>query len=198
MPTSRLEAFSDGVLAIAITLLVLEIKIPSRQAGDLGQALLHQWPAYLAYLVSFLTIGIIWVNHHAMFTHIGRADRPLHFLNLGLLMSIAFIPFPTAVVAEFVERSHDQRPAAVLYGATLTLAAIFFNALWQYAIRRPGVLRADADEQEIRGITRSYWPGAFVYGGATGIAFASPIASIAVFGALALAYMLPSTRWVRG
>ena len=88
MPTSRLEAFSDGVIAIAITLLVLEIKIPSREGASLAHALLDQWPAYLSYAVSFLTVGIIWVNHHSMFSHLGRADPVVHFLNLGLLMTI--------------------------------------------------------------------------------------------------------------
>jgi uncharacterized membrane protein len=198
VPTSRLEAFSDGVLAIAITLLVLEVKIPSREGAGLAHQLLDQWPAYLSYGVSFLTIGIIWANHHAMFVQIGKADRAVLYLNLGLLMCIAFIPFPTAVVAEFVERSDDQRPAALLYGATLTLCAVFFNALWQYAIRRPGILREDADPREIRGITRSYWPGTFIYGGATVVALASPIASVALFGAIALFYMLPSGRWAGG
>jgi TMEM175 potassium channel family protein len=195
VPTSRIEAFSDGVIAIAITLLVLEVKIPSRGGASLSHALLDQWPAYLSYAVSFMTIGIMWVNHHQMFTHIGRADRVVQFLKLGLLMGIAFVPFPTAVVAEFVERSSDQRPAAVLYGATFTLTAVFFNTLWQYVVRSPGVLEPDADARVIRGITRSYRPGIPLYASATVIAFASPIASVALFGAIAIFYMLSPARF---
>ena len=194
MPTSRLEAFSDGVIAIAITLLVLEVKIPSREVASLAHALLDQWPAYLSYVVSFLTVGIIWVNHHSMFAHLARADAIVHFLNLGLLMTIAFVPFPTAVVAEFIERPSDERAAAILYGALFTLMAVFFNVLWQYMIRKPGLLRADADPRQIEAITRSYLPGIPLYASATAVAFASPIASVALFGAIALFYMLSPLR----
>ena len=193
MPTSRLEAFSDGVFAIAITLLVLQIAVPKHGDGALAHQLLHQWPSYLAYVVSFLTIGIMWVNHHMIFDYVERTDRMVQFLNLGLLLFVALIPFPTIVVAGFV---HD-RAAAVLYGVTLTGSAIFFNAQWQYAVRRPGIVRADADPRELAGITRSYWPGAVIYASATAVALVSPLASVALFGAIAVFYMLPSSRLLR-
>jgi uncharacterized membrane protein len=193
VPTTRLEAFSDGVFAIAITLLVLQIRLPEHGRGTLSHQLLHQWPSYIAYLISFVTIGIIWVNHHNVFGHIGRVDRPLMFINIFFLMFVALIPFPTFVVADFLH----ETAAAVLYGTALTITAVFFNILWQYVIRKPGILRVDADPREVDGITRSFWPGAFIYASATAVALASPVASIALFGALALFYMLPSARFAR-
>src|SRR5919205_889512 len=125
MSTSRAEAFSDGVFAIAITLLILTIELPD-SAEHLGHELLQLWPAYLAYAVSFLTVGIMWVNHHTMFRHFERVDRPLLFLNILLLMLIAFVPFPTRVVAEFLRSPDDRRAAALLYGTTMTVTAICF------------------------------------------------------------------------
>jgi uncharacterized membrane protein len=197
VPKSRLEAFSDGVFAIAITLLVLEVKLPGRGGETLVHQLLHQWPSYLSYVVSFMTIAIIWVNHHACFDQIGQVDRALLFLNAGLLLCVAFIPFPTSVVAEFVERPGDARAAAVLYGVVLTITAAFFNSLWQYAIRHPGIIREDADPRVVDGITRSFMPGLAIYATGTAIALISPIASVAVFGGIALFYMLPSARFAR-
>src|SRR5205085_3090480 len=121
--TARAEAFSDGVFAIAITLLIIEVHIPSRgHAETLGHELLRLWPSYLGYLTSFLTIGVMWINHHHVFTYITRSDRTLLFLNTLLLMMVAFVPFPTAVLAQFI-RTDGARPAALLYGATLTLTA---------------------------------------------------------------------------
>jgi len=102
--TSRLEAFSDGVFAIAVTLLIIEVHVPQRaHAESLGHELLRIWPSYLGYLTSFLTIGVMWINHHHVFSLIVRADRTMLLLNTVLLMLIAFVPFPTAVLAQFVE-----------------------------------------------------------------------------------------------
>jgi TMEM175 potassium channel family protein len=193
--TSRLETFSDGVFAIAITLLVLLFDVPDVSGGQsLGHALLHQWPSYASYVVSFVTIGIIWVNHHTLFRHIVRVDRVFLFVNVLFLMCVAFLPYPTAVIARYV-RSDDARAAAVMYGISLTATAIFFNVLWQYAARGYRLLAEDADRREVAGITRSYWPGAFLYAAATGIAFLSSTASVALYVLLALFYVLSSTLW---
>jgi uncharacterized membrane protein len=193
--TTRLEAFSDGVFAIAITLLVLLFDVPARSEGQsLGHVLVHQWPSYASYVVSFVTVGIIWVNHHTLFRHIARVDRVFLFLNVLFLMTVAFIPYPTAVVARFL-RSGDTRAAAVLYGITMTAMAISFNILWQYAARGYRLLAADADRREVAGITRSFWPGAFIYGAATGIAFASATASVILYALIALFYVLSSSLW---
>ena len=193
--TARLETFSDGVFAIAITLLVLLFEVPHASEGEsLGHVLKHQWPSYASYVVSFVTIGIIWVNHHTLFRHIVRVDRVFLFLNVFFLMTVAFIPYPTAVVARFL-RSGDTRAAAVLYGVTMTAMAISFNVVWQYAVRGYRLLAADADRREVAGITRSFWPGAFIYGAATAVAFASATASVVLYALIALFYVLSSSLW---
>jgi uncharacterized membrane protein len=192
--TRRVEAFSDGVFAIAITLLILIIE-PPKGGQQLGHELLRLWPSYLAYAVSFLTIGIMWVNHHTIFRHFERVDRPLLLLNILLLMLIAFVPFPTRVAAEFIRSGDDRRAAALLYGITMTITAICFFAVWIYGSRR--LLRADADMREVSGITRSYLPGTPMYGTATLIAFASGTASLILFAAIALLYALSSSFFGR-
>src|SRR5262249_17947143 len=133
--TSRIEAFSDGVFAIAITLLILEIKIPPVTQAPLSTQLLQQWPSYFAFLVSFLFIGIMWINHHRLFTHIRRADSGLLFLNLLLLLGVSALPFPTAVLAVHFSGS-GAHAAAALFNGTCIAIAVFFNVLWRYAVSR--------------------------------------------------------------
>jgi uncharacterized membrane protein len=196
METGRVEAFSDGVFAIAITLLILAVGIEQSIAdGDLEHQLLHLWPAYIAYGVSFLTVGIMWVNHHQIFRHFSRVDRPLLLLNILLLMCISFTPFPTRVVAEHAHDAGDRQAAAVLYGLTMTSTAICFFAVWIYGSRR--LLRPGTDMREAIGITRSYLPGAPLYALATLVAFISPIASLILFGSLAIFYAISSSFFGR-
>jgi uncharacterized membrane protein len=186
--TGRLEAFSDGVFAIAITLLVLEITVPEH-GRTLSSALLHQWPSYFAYAVSFLNIGIMWVNHHQVFRFVRTVDRRLLFVNLGLLMCVAFVPFPTSIVARFIEKGSDARAAAVLFGVTLTLTAVFWQLLWYWAIDRPHILGPNPDRSSIFAISRSFWVGVPVYAVGTAVAIGSPWASLAFFAAVALFYV---------
>ncbi len=196
METNRAEAFSDGVFAIAITLLILAVGIEQALAeGGLGRQLLDLWPAYIAYSVSFLTIGIMWVNHHAVFRQFARVDRTLLLLNILLLMLIAFVPFPTRIVAEHARSADDRQAAALLYGTTMTITAILFFSVWYYGSRR--LLRPDADRREVSGITRSYLPGAPTYATATLIAFVSSTASLILFGVIALFYALSSSFFGR-
>ena len=194
METSRAEAFSDGVFAIAITLLILTIEPPSR-GEHLGHELLRLWPAYLAYAVSFLTVGIMWTNHHTIFRHFARVDRPLLLLNILLLMLIAFVPFPTRVAAEFIRSGDNRREAALLYGITMTITAVCFIAVWIYGSRR--LLLPGTDMREVSGITRSYLPGAPMYGTATLIAFASGTASLVLFAVIALFYAISASFFGR-
>ena len=196
METGRVEAFSDGVFAIAITLLILAVGVDlERSSGPLSHQLLHLWPAYIAYIVSFVTVGIMWINHHQIFRHFAGVDRIILLLNTLLLMVIAFTPFPTRVVAEFAHTNTDRRAAALLYGINFTLIAILFFAVWFYGSKR--LLRPDSDLREVSGITRSYLPGTPLYGTATLLAFASPVASLIMYGAIALFYAISSAVFGR-
>jgi uncharacterized membrane protein len=192
----RLETFADGVFAIAATLLIIDVGVPGGSDDGLGQQLLHIWPQYLAYAVSFVTIGIMWVNHHRLIRQLERIDEPFLFLNLGLLACVAFVPFPTRIVAEFV-RTDDGRAAALLYGITLTVTSVFFISVWLYAAYGARLLHPKADQRMVSGITRSYLPGSPMYGSATLVAFLSPEASAALFGLIAVFYMLSSSFFGR-
>jgi uncharacterized membrane protein len=134
MRKSRAEAFSDGVFAVAATVLVFNLVDPKVTTG-LGSALLAEWPSYAAYVISFSTIVVIWVNHHAITDSIERFDRVLLFLNGLLLLTVAVIPFPTGLLAHYLQTGHDQTPAAVAYGLTMTSMSIAFSVFNLYARR---------------------------------------------------------------
>jgi uncharacterized membrane protein len=179
------------VFAIAITLLVLEIGIPRVDSGaDLGYALRHQWPSYFAYVVSFVTIGIMWWNHHELFEDLIGSDHTLMLLNLLLLLCIAFVPFPTSVLAEHLDDGDIRGPAAAFYAGSFTLTAIAYNALWLYCLRS-GVLGHHVTSRAAARTTRRYLLGPVAYGLATVVAFASALLSLAIIGGLALLYLLP-------
>jgi TMEM175 potassium channel family protein len=192
LSTSRLETFADGVFAIAATLLILNVDAQiSEDVHDLGADLLHIWPSYLAYAVSFVTIGIMWINHHTVMSQIDRTDRRFMVATVGLLLCIAFVPFPTRLVAEHI-RGHGARDAALAYGFTMVATAIMFATTWFYASRGKRLLRPDADPAVVTGISRSYLPGPWIYLVATLIAFASPATSVVLFMAIALFYVVES------
>ena len=193
MTTGRLEAFSDGVFAIAATLLILGVH---ETAGPLGRSLLHIWPSYVAYAVTFVTIGIIWVNHHTVLGQVARVDRRFLLINVVFLMLVAFIPFPTGLVAAHFHGS-ELEAAALAYGATLTVTAVLFNTLWFYASTRHRLLKPDADRRVVSGISRSYLPGPFIYLIAMLVALASPIASVILYAAITLFYVLESSIFGR-
>jgi len=193
MTTGRLEAFSDGVFAIAATLLILSV----RAAGvPLSRGIVQAWPSYAGYSVSFLSIGVMWLNHHVVMHQIARVDRTLLMINTVFLMLVGFVPFPTDLLAENL-RTPGARAAALLYGGTLTLIAILFNVLWFYAALGKRLLEEDADPVTVRGITRSYLPGPWVYLAATLIALVSPLASAVLFAAIALFYTVESAWFGR-
>src|SRR5262249_36824077 len=158
--TSRIEAFSDGVFAIAITLLILDVRVPSIAQGSLGVALRRQWPTYIAYLISFSFIGIMWVNHHRLFNHIRRSDSGLMFLNLLLLLGVSVVPFPTALLA-----AHYYAPgrtiAAAVFNGTYFVIAIFFNILWRHVVR--GGLLDSTTQHSADAISRQYAVGPIAY-----------------------------------
>ena len=149
--TGRLETFADGVFAIAITLLVLGIGLPQPNAA-LWNALLAEWPALVAYVVSFLTIGIMWINHHQLFTVIGRSNMTFAFINVVFLMIVAFIPYATEILAQRIASGVDATGATVLYGAVMVAIASMFNVIWGYASGGGGrLLRAGLDARAMRG-----------------------------------------------
>jgi len=181
------------VFAIAATLLILNVdaQIP-RDAHDLGAQLVHIWPSYVAYAASFVTIGVMWVNHHTIMTQVGKTDRRFLIANIGLLLCIAFFPFTTRLVAEHV-RGSGAEAAALAYGLTGVVTALMFNATWFYAAVGRRLLRANADPGIVSGITRTYIPGPWIYLGATIVAFVSPVASIILFGVITLFYVVESS-----
>jgi TMEM175 potassium channel family protein len=193
MSTSRIEAFSDGVFAIAITLLVLEIHVPEDPKNGLGQALLDQWPTYASYVVSFFVIGIIWINHHAVFDHLARADRKLLFLNLLLLLWIGLLPWPTNVLATYMQHGGaDERVAAILYTGVMTLMGASFGVLWTYATRHRRLLGDTLSDEEIRFRTRRFTIGAPIYALAMLVALVSAPACLVINALLAVYYALPA------
>lgn len=195
MATTRLAAFSDGVLAIAATLLILDVHA---RGEPLGHALAHSWPSYAAYMTSFATIGIIWVNHHTVIDQLSHVDRRFLFINLFFLMVVAFIPFPTQLVAEHIRGGGaDARDAALAYGLTCTLMAVSFGLMWRYVVHERRLLRSDADPATVDGITRSFRPGVPLYLTATLVAFASPALSVGLYAAIAALYVFESSLFGR-
>ena len=193
MTTARLETFADGVFAIAATLLILNVDSQvSGDLPDLGAQLAHIWPSYLAYAVSFVTIGIMWINHHTVMSQVGRVDRRFLIATVGLLLCIAFVPFPTRLVAEHI-RAEGARDAALAYGFTMVATAIMFSVTWFYASRGGRLLHRNAEPAVVSGISRSYLPGPWIYLAATLLAFVSPTASVVLFMAIALFYVLESS-----
>lgn len=191
--TARIEAFSDGVFAIAATLLVLDLKVPHDAAGGPGllRTLAAQWPSYVAFVTSFAFIGIMWINHHRLFTLIKRSDNLLLVLNGLLLLGVTFVPFPTAVLAEYIPRDGGHVAAAV-YSGTYTVLAVFFNLLWHHASDKHRLLDRKADPSMVEAITRGYRFGPLLYFLSFVLAFVSVPASLAMNLGLAIFFALPS------
>jgi uncharacterized membrane protein len=194
--TNRLETFSDGVIAIAITLLVLEVHVPdpAEISGnrELWRALGDLWPEYVGYLLSFVIIGIMWANHHNIFKHIARTDQNLIVINTGLMLSIAFIPFTTDLLAEYLGEP-GERTATLVYTGWFVLTASIYNLLWWYPRHKPGLLATDTDPREIQRITRRFSFGPPTYFFAFVLAWFGVEASLVLFALLAIMYVLPVT-----
>ena len=193
MPKSRTEAFSDGVFAIAITLLIIEVRVPDSKSGALARDLANQWPSYAAYLVSFAIIGIIWVNHHDIFERIVTVDRPLLFLNLLLLLTVAFLPFPTALLGQYIRQGDNAHIAAAVYGANMTLIGLAFIAVWTYLARVPSLLTPEMGAEGALRARRAAVIGPIVYGLSIPLAFVSPVACLIVYAAMALYFAIAFT-----
>jgi uncharacterized membrane protein len=189
MSKGRVEAFSDGVFAVAITLLIFNIQIDKGAPGGLLAALLAAWPKYAAYVASFLTIGVMWINHHGLFERIARINRALTFLNLLLLMAIVFLPFSTAQLGSNILVPRDANTAASFYALNAVVIAIFFSAVWTYTLTHPHLLAPDVDHQAAMRSWPRFSIGLVAYLACVPIGQFSPIAVVIICAALAVYYM---------
>jgi uncharacterized membrane protein len=183
--TGRIEAFSDGVLAIAITLLVLELGVPEESFNDLWAGIAEQWPSYLAYVTSFLTIGVIWFIHHGMFRRLAFADAAVTRLNLILLMLVALLPYPTKLMAEAINNAESERAAVIFYGLVLLSISALLSLMWRHVASNRDLLVEGVSAEEIQDISRESTPNMAFYAAILLIAIVAP--QIAVFGYLAIA-----------
>ena len=190
--TGRIETFSDGVFAIAITLLIIEIGVPHAEGTEsLFEKLVELWPSYLGYAISFLVIGTVWANHHNRFRLISRSDHVLLFLNILFLMCVAFIPFPTALLAEYIREEEHRITAVAVYSGTLAVTAVFFTLLWLYAAGNYRLIDRSVDPSLLRAMTRRFVFGMLLYVLAFALAFVSAAASLTLIVSLALIFVLP-------
>jgi uncharacterized membrane protein len=190
---NRLEAFSDGVIAVAITLLVLNLNVPDpASTTDLAHALGRQWPLYAAYITSFITIGIIWINHHAMISRLRQADRMILALNLLLLLWIAVLPFATNLMATYLKQPHGQHLAAAIYSGSLLAMSITFSALNRHILfPKSHLLALELAPERRREIFVRSITGLVPYAIATALAPVSAYVTLAICGAVAAFYALP-------
>ena len=198
--TGRLEAFSDGVFAIAITLLVLELKVPATEtaggsAGALGKSLLRQWPSYVGLVTSFFTILIMWVHHHAILRVVRRTDAWLHFANGCLLLGITFVPYPTSILASYL-RTPAAKMAAGFYSGTFVFIAICFYLFIRAAFRKP-LLSPSASAEFVAKTYHSYMFGPPLYFLATLAAILDVRLSLGICTALWIFWATTITRNTR-
>jgi len=192
--TGRIEAFSDGVFAIAITLLVLDIRVPPTEFDDLWHGIADEWPAYFGFATSFLTIGAYWLLHHGVFRRLRYADVNLIRLNLLLLMAVSFLPFPTRLMAEAIHDVDAERAAVIVYGFNLFVIAVFFSAMWEIAARHPELLEPEVTPAEVNAYRNVTRPNVGFY--LAMIAIAVLVPKGAAFGFLVIAIV--SVLRVRG
>lgn len=193
MDSGRLEAFSDGVFAVAITLLALNLAVPGPGHGPLSRQLIEHWPSLAAYVVSFMTIGIIWVNHHALFSNFSQIDRPLLFLNLLVLFFVVAIPFATGTFADYLKQpGPDAGLAGALFQGVFEGMSISFVLLFWWAVRREH-FKIPLTSAAARRATIRFGIGNVAYIAAIGISFASPVVSLLIGGLVAVYYMFEQT-----
>ena len=194
--TGRMEALSDGVYSIALTLLVLDIAVPLSAGRDLLHLVLHLWPAYLGYAVSFSTIGASWLGHSVITEYLGRADPTFIRLNLLLLAFVAFLPFPTRLFADYIGQDAPERVAATFYGIFLALSSSLLWVLWRYAVRH-NLVRADLADEEVRFLTQRLTPGLGGYVALIVLGLFVPVIAVIGYLGIALYYIVPFRRFGR-
>ena len=198
MSTSRLEAFSDGVFAVAITLLVLQFVDPGLQSGKLLPRLLGQWPQLATYGASFLTIGVIWVNHHTIFKGIREVDRTIQFINLVLLLMVVLVPYPTELLGHYLNSGANGSVAAAFYAVVMTAMSVSFQVLVAYAIRHPNLMRPEVKARSLRSVIPRFGVGLLTYAVAIGLAFVSATLVVALFAVTAIYYAFNQLPWMTG
>jgi len=186
----RVEAFSDGIFAIAATLLILNVQVPHAPAGQLTHQLLDLWPSYIAYATSFVTIAVMWLNHHAIFSRVARVDRPLVAFNLFMLGVIAFLPFPTQVLGTHIGTPQDATAAALLYGITGMLIASGFGGVYLWIATHPALLHDAYSDVDFLRVAPRYLVGGVAYTVCIPLAFIYPPAVVAVIAAIVLYYAI--------
>ena len=184
--TSRVEAFSDGVFAIAITLLVLDIHVPATEFHNLWAGIAHEWPSYLGYATSFAIVGGIWLAHHGVFRRLRYANDRVMRLNLLLLMAVSLLPFPTSLVAQTIRSTNAERAAVIFYGASLLVIRLLFSAMWASAITDRTLLKPEVTDREITQVQLDAAPNIGLFVGATALAIFAPRAAAFVYLAIAL------------
>ncbi|MFJ4668376.1 TMEM175 family protein [Kitasatospora purpeofusca] len=190
--TARMEAFSDGIFTMACTLLVIDLAVPSGST-HLLHAVAGQWPSYLGYLVSFATIGAIWLAHSVITEYLDHASLWLMRLNLILMLSVTYLPFPTRLLAEYIREGDSERVATTLYGLSLLMTTALLYLFWRYAVHA-GLVRPDADEADVQILTRRLTPGLIAYVALIVLGLVVPVAAVVGYLAIALYYLVPLGR----
>ncbi|MBV8164115.1 MAG: DUF1211 domain-containing protein [Candidatus Eremiobacteraeota bacterium] len=191
--TDRIEAFSDGVFAFAITLLVLDIRIPS-STRSLSDALLHLWPSYFAYVLSFVMIGIYWANHHYVFKLYAKTNHAFNLLNLLFLLFIALLPLPTLTLSDYLLDPNNRTMAAAMYSSGLLLQAATWSLMWLYASWGGRLLDPHLEAGFVRTLTYQYLGSVALYAIALGVCIVNATAGLAVCVGLTLLYLLPPKK----
>jgi uncharacterized membrane protein len=200
-PSERIIAYSDAIFVIALTLLVLEIKIPESgptEKNDLFRSLLLNWPSYISFLISFLIISVIWFNHHTMFHYIRYVNHPLMLINTLLMLNVVVIPFCATLLGRYAaEGNRNSMIASLVYGSWITLGGIPFNWLWGYALKHDNLLAEGIMKKELFNIKRHFIRGPFLYLQCTLLALINSWASICGFTVLIILYFLPASLWAK-
>jgi uncharacterized membrane protein len=192
--TQRLDAFTDGVFAISITVLVLELQVPHLNASNsFGDALLQQWPQYFSYFISFLNIGIVWANHHEMFRFIKRADHIFLVINVFFLMTLTLIPFSTSLLAEYLKEHNHQLAVTAFYTGNWLLNALFINAIWLYALKN-NLMDDRCNLEAVRFQTRGFHVGLLLISIGFVCSFFWYPAGLALVTLVNVLFMLPGTK----
>jgi uncharacterized membrane protein len=184
-----MEAFSDGVFAIAITLLVLDLAVPE-PGGGVGHALLEQWPVYAAYFVSFASIGAVWIAHSTITNHLERVDSVLLRLNLLLLFFVSVLPFPTKMLAEFMRDFGPERIAVTIYGVNLLAMSAMTSVVWRHAVGE-GMLSGEHPQDEVEEVTKKLTPSLGFYAAAIAIGLLAPRLAVFLYLGIALYLLIP-------